>query len=94
MVTLRCSVHRATGTMLIPTIFVICPPRLDDAHWGAAGEVACSVLEACNAWIWNDPRMTPKPPYRMPMTDEEVRAAVGVWVNARQRLSICSIGEC
>jgi len=71
--------------------FMICPSDATPAEWRREGIKACGARRVCNAWIWDSRRRAGS---SLPMTDEQVNAAVAVWSNKPQTLVNCRTTGC
>ncbi|MEQ9519144.1 MAG: hypothetical protein RLN89_06860 [Parvibaculum sp.] len=72
-------------------VFVVCDPDMSETRWRLEGIKACGARRVCNAWIWESRRNAAT---SLPMTDEQVNAAVAVWNNAPQTLMNCRTTGC
>lgn len=72
-------------------VFVVCDPGMSEARWRLEGIKACGVSRVCNVWIWDSRRRAGS---SLPMTDEQVNAAVAVWSNKPQTLMNCRTTGC
>ena len=69
---------------------LVCPPDLKPEDWRKAGEDACGEMITCNVWIWEDSNKAPTqaPKTDSDLTQEQIHAAVAVWVNDSKRMML------